>query len=186
MFGPNIVFMMAFWLLGVAIYDLFARTLPRRTLLVLAAGSVCSALLLVASHAPLKPVLQSSIRGLFDAIGDDPDRVGASLVFGTVLFGCLMVGLLAVLKLVEGQLHVSPRVVLAARRAGDATFPLYLMHSPMLVAASAAQLYDPHSSVQKLLLAALTLAAFAVAPLGARLKSALRAVFNRAWTRQTA
>ncbi|QGZ53949.1 acyltransferase family protein [Paraburkholderia acidiphila] len=187
LFGPNIIAMMMLWLVGVAIYDLFARTLSRRTLLLLAVGSVCAALLLATCYLPFKPVLQSSIEWLFDLVGGNRQRIGASLVFGAVMFCFFMVALLAVLRLYEPRLHVSRRVVRAARRAGEATFPLYLMHFPMLVAATAAHLYNPHSSLQKiLLLAALVLAAFVAAPIGARLKNLLRALFNRALTRQTA
>ena len=187
LFGPNIIAMMMLWLVGVAIYDLFARTLSRRMLLFLAVGSVCAALLLAACYLPLKPALQSSIERLFELVGGNRRRVGASLVFGAAMFCFFMVGLLAMLRLYEARLHTGRRVVLAARRAGEATFPLYLMHFPVLVAASAAHLYDPHSSLQKvLLLAALVLAAFVAAPAGARFKTLLRALFNRALTRQTA
>lgn len=187
LFGPNIIAMMMLWLVGVAIYNLFARTLSRRTLLFLAAGSVCATLLLAACYLPLKPVLQSSIERLFDLVGGNRRRIGASLVFGAVMFCFFMVGLLALLRLNEARLQASRLVVLVARRAGEATFPLYLMHFPMLVAASAAHLYNPHSGPQKvLLLGALVLAAFAIAPVGARLKTFLRALFNRALTGQTA
>jgi peptidoglycan/LPS O-acetylase OafA/YrhL len=187
LFGPNIIAMMMLWLVGVAIYDLFARPLSRRTLIFLAVGSVCAALLLAACYLPFKPALQASIEWLFDLVGGNRRRIGASLVFGAVMFCFFMVGLLAILRLYEARLHTSRRVVLAARRAGEATFPLYLIHFPLLVAASVAHLYNPHSSLQKvLLLASLVLAAFVTAPIGARVKTLLRALFNRALTRQTA
>jgi peptidoglycan/LPS O-acetylase OafA/YrhL len=67
-----------------------------------------------------------------------------------------------------------------ARKLGDATFPLYLLHFPLLVAIGATVQGRPLSSAAKLLvLASLTAMAFAVVPLGNRVKDAMRAFANR-------
>lgn len=181
LFGPNIVAMMTLWLIGVGTYDVFARKLAHRRLVALLALACGGALLLIVFHAPLKPLLANGIDAVFDLLGGNRRRIGPGLVFGALLFGCLLIALLAALRLAEPRLNVSRRLVRVARSAGEATFPLYLFHFPILVAVSAAHLYNPHSALQKLLvLASIVALAFAIAPLGQRMKTLLRTWMNRA------
>lgn len=69
---------------------------------------------------------------------------------------------------------------------GDLTFPLYLIHFPLLVLARASKVYDPASSVQKaLLVLALLVLAHALTKLTDPFKLRLRNLMHQSFQPKT-
>jgi len=109
--------------------------------------------------------------------------VQPSLMCGSLLFMFALVALFAALALAGPRVHPGTRFVAFARNLGDATFPLYLLHFPVLVAIGAARDGQPLSTAGMLVaLVALIALAFAVVPIGNRLKNAMRALARRGET----
>jgi peptidoglycan/LPS O-acetylase OafA/YrhL len=74
---------------------------------------------------------------------------------------------------------VPSRAVSVTRFLGEVTFPLYLVHFPLLVLARSLHLYNPESFIQKILVALVIVAvAAAIVPLGTAVKRQLRAAFK--------
>jgi peptidoglycan/LPS O-acetylase OafA/YrhL len=127
--------------------------------------------------------LERGIQAVFLLIGCSPARVEVPVVSGCLLFTCLLVALFAALALVGPRVRPGARLVAFARKLGDATFPLYLLHFPVLVAIGATRQGQPLSTSGKLIVLVVLLAlAFAVVPLAHRLKNTMRALANRRGT----
>ncbi|HTH62028.1 MAG TPA: acyltransferase [Paraburkholderia sp.] len=183
LYGPDVIAMLPFWLAGVLIHDWFATSPSRRTAIVALAVSLPAALGVAASHKLTELALTPGIDrvdAMLRLVGCPPARVHPTLVSGSLIFVFLLVALLAALSLAGSRVRPGTRLVAFARKLGDATFPLYLLHFPLLVAIGATVQGRPLSSAAKLLvLASLTAMAFAVVPLGNRVKDAMRAFANR-------
>jgi peptidoglycan/LPS O-acetylase OafA/YrhL len=180
LYGPKIIAMLPFWLAGVLIHDRFATPPSRRGALIALAVSVAAAPLIVVSFVKMKLVLQQGIEAVFRLIGCPFVRVPPSLICGALLFMCVLVALFAALALAGPRLQPGTRLVAFARKLGDATFPLYLLHFPLLVAVGAMHQGRPLSTAARLIVfAALIAIAFAVVPLAHRLKNAMRAFAKR-------
>ncbi|QBQ98382.1 acyltransferase family protein [Paraburkholderia pallida] len=176
LYGPNVIVMLPFWLVGVLIHDHFVTPPSRRGAIVTLVVSLAAALAVVVSYPELKPALNRGLDAIFLAIGC-PRRVHPPLIFGCLLFACGLVVLFAALALAGPRVRPGARLVAFARKLGDATFPLYLLHFPLLVAIGATRQGQPLSTVGKLVvLVVLVALAFAVVPLGDRLKNAMRAL----------
>jgi peptidoglycan/LPS O-acetylase OafA/YrhL len=71
--------------------------------------------------------------------------------------------------------------VRGSREIGEATFPLYAFHMPLLVLAASLAVYDRSSAVQKLaLLVAIIASSFVLVPLGDALKRRIASVLRGA------
>jgi peptidoglycan/LPS O-acetylase OafA/YrhL len=182
LYGPNVIAMLPFWLAGVLIHDRFATPPSRRGAIIAICVSVVGALVVAVSYRQMSPVLNHGLDAIFQLIGC-PRRVQPSLMCGSLLFMFALVALFAALVLAGPRVHPGTRFVAFARTLGDATFPLYLLHFPVLVAIGAARDGQPLSTAGMLVaLVALIALAFAVAPLGNRLKDAMRALAKRGET----
>ncbi|MCP3709209.1 acyltransferase [Paraburkholderia sp. CNPSo 3274] len=183
LYGPNVVAMLPFWLAGVLIHDSFATTPSRRNAIIALAISLAAALAIAVSYRTMTPALNRGINAISLLIGSSRGRIQASLISGCLLFVCLLVALFSALALAGPSLRPGARVVAFARKLGDTTFPLYLLHFPLLVAIGATRQGQPLSTSQMLIvLAALLVLAFAVVPLARRVKNAMRAIAKHGGT----
>ncbi|MFC0697544.1 acyltransferase family protein [Paraburkholderia humisilvae] len=179
LYGPNVIVMLPFWLTGVLIHDRFVTPPSRRGAIVALLVSLMAALAIAASYKRMSPALNRGLDAIFLPIGC-PHHVQATLIGGCLLFVCVLVALFAALALAGPRLHPGARLVAFARKLGDATFPLYLLHFPLLVAIGATRQGQPLSTAGKLIVLVVLIAlAFAVVPLGHRLKNAMRALAKR-------
>ncbi len=171
--GPNVMFMLPFWLMGVWMFDGLRCGLmwPR----LLALGTLTAA---VWCTWVAPGWLSGAIATAFGAIHINPARVTASLVLGCLWAFPVLMLLLAASQQVEVQ--VSARTASFFRRLGDCTFPLYLFHFPIFVFLSCAGLSPdaPALSLLCYLAVALTVA-WAANPAIDRLKLAIRSRAQR-------
>lgn len=180
LYGPNVIVMLPLWLAGVLIHDRFATPPSRRRATIALAVSLIAALALIVSYRPMSHALTQGIDAIFVSIGRSHGRVDSRLICGSLLFACALVALFAALALAGPRVHPGARLVSFARKLGDATFPLYLLHFPLLVAIGATRQGQPLPTAGKLIvLVAVIALAFAVVPLGNRVKDAMRALAKR-------
>ena len=146
-FGPQISMLLLLWLLGVGIFEalrafdhLVARR--RRTAVALAAAGALAVLVGFAAlpdiEGPSAKLQVFIFTKLFPAIGIPVGRVGDCIIVGALLFAPLLLVAGAIAALFPGR--DSPAVhrwAGRARRLGEVTFPLYLMHFPLFVAITA-------------------------------------------------
>lgn len=193
--GPNIVIMLVPWIGGVLLWDLCQHFKPEdrrsagriivRCLAGLGLVGVMGAVLALRGGVPLiMRGLDLMLNGLFSPQGLVALSLGLRLhaahIDKAVILGGIAFRVVASLALPLVQaadlLFDPPRYVLKmARRIGDATFPLYLFHFPLLVFLGALGFYDRHSSPQKAILFVVVCGSvFMASPLTASLKWKLR------------
>jgi peptidoglycan/LPS O-acetylase OafA/YrhL len=181
--GPEVVAMMLFWYLGVQVFDIAVapaertRTLGSRIAIVACpAVAVISFALVVAFNARLY-----GPGGLFNLLSigrmnffDMGGAVATYLVLLPTLF-----------LLVRAKPRLYPRkLVHVSRFIGEMTFPLYLLHFPLLVLARSLRLYDADSSAQRVaLMLVIIVVSAVVVPLAERLKRALRSALRNGFAR---
>lgn len=191
-FGPHIVVMLPFWLLGAVLFDI-GRCADRTRVAV----SVSMGLLIVLLCAGLasfrlhgqglsmsaaSTMANDWLTAFFQQIGMPKARASVLIMVAAMGATAALIPLLLVGDLLSRRHPASPALVQMARKLAALTFPLYLLHLPLLVMARSANLYDPRSAAQKVLLVlALIAMAAAYEPWGERLKLWLRHQFNRPW-----
>ncbi|MFC0400002.1 acyltransferase family protein [Paraburkholderia rhizosphaerae] len=179
LYGPNVIAVLPFWLAGVFIYDRFSTPPSRRRAIIAICVSVVGALVVALLYRQMHAALTHGLEAIFQLIGC-PRRVQPSLMCGSLLFVFGLTALFAALELAGPRVHPGARFVAFSRNLGDATFPLYLLHFPVLVAIGAARDGRPLSTAGMVVaLVALLVLAFAMLPLGNRLKNAMRALGKR-------
>ena len=165
--GPNIAVMFAFWLTGVAAYELCCRNPVRLWMAVtLAVTGVVAGLAIYAFGGPI-------IDDFFASLGVGRARVSRVLGASCAMFFAIYVPLIWLANRV--QFRIPDRWMRRARWLGNMTFPLYLLHFPAFVLIGALGLHDRSSDVQKVGLLVLVIALIGLtAPLTDRIKVALR------------
>jgi peptidoglycan/LPS O-acetylase OafA/YrhL len=190
--GPNILFLLPLWLAGALGLELLTRADTSRKLAIFAAGCVALAAVLAAGlvveHGPIQQgfaVIKNAYFGLF---GIEPMRVNLLIITSGIFIGLLMLATLSTAKILTARgISVTPGVVRVARRVGDFTFPLYLLHIPLFGFCRALGFYDPHSAWQKVLVfAGVCGVIFIAAPAATTVKLWLRAGLSRLVLRQPA
>jgi peptidoglycan/LPS O-acetylase OafA/YrhL len=188
-FGVHIGIMLPFWLAGAVLFDILRA--PARKRMMCAAMIVVLALLVGACLASswfnahgvtvegLAALGNRAIDWFFRHVGVPPVRVSLSIMVAALGTAVFLVPALVVGDLVSEAFATPASVTKVSRKLGALTFPLYLLHFPLLVLARAAQLYDPQSDIQKLLLLLMLIAVAALyEPLGERCKLWLRSQFK--------
>lgn len=168
-YGPNVVFMMLFWLLGVALHDA-THTWEKSHGLIFSATMLALALLATASDGAMAELV---IANTFNAIHINPARVTAPLVIGCLWSVPLLHFMLLLTK--QKNIHLPERTARNIRQLGDSTFPLYLVHFPVFVFLEANGLLSngaPWSLIAGMLLTSYL--AWISAPYSNMLKSHLR------------
>jgi peptidoglycan/LPS O-acetylase OafA/YrhL len=197
-YGPFIVGKMLFWLLGISLYDSSLRTRVSPTpgtsagtaarasgdrfatygaALIVGAGAV-AVLLLLSPAARAHQTVGAALAAITDLRHAGP---GYIVGLGAVTTYLLLLPVLSLLSALDRHARIPPRIVSAFRFLGELTFPLYLLHYPLLVLARAAGTYDPQSALQKIamMLVIIAIAALTVRP-AATLKRGLRKAFKKA------
>lgn len=164
--GPNILFMLPFWLLGTLLFDLGRLNQKQRNALswmIIAAGLLLlSAVALdyadtLVSLKKLVALVQTCIQGLFKFLHVNMSRIAVSIIAGALIsFFVLIPGL----TFADWLTKLTPFPSYGSKlltTLGDLTFPLYLLHFPIMVLARAGNLYNPNSSLDKILLVLATL-----------------------------
>lgn len=159
LYGPNILVMFAFWLLGAFLYDI--ENLKGRS-----AWMVPVAVFVVFFGFPcalffgfldgldelsrLNRELVVGVSNFFASIYVDQARVQVNLMIGALVFFVGLIPILAIARFFD-RFFVFPRWVgRLASFAGGLTFPMYLLHFPLLLLAYVSKFYDPSSFLQGL------------------------------------
>jgi peptidoglycan/LPS O-acetylase OafA/YrhL len=184
-YGPHVVILFPCWLLGVLLYDQTSRASERsaalRLALLGAAGSLACGLALVLLHAQLTALWHGTVIAGIEALGMDRGRLAMSYVIGAVVCYVALLTVLPALKLIEPRWSPRPSIVRWSRHIGEATFPLYAIHAPLILLAAALAVYERGSALQKLtVLGAIIALSFALVPLGNQLKRSLSGYFRAA------
>lgn len=188
-FGVHIAVMLPFWLAGTLLFDISRATVRRRMVwsgLVLGLAllmGLCLASSWCQAHGfnldALSALGKRAIDAIFRRVGVPPVRVSLVIMLAALCTAALLIPGLLAGDLLTRRYAVPPGVTHFARKLGALTFPLYLLHFPLLVLARAAQIYDPRSDAQKImLLLALVAVAAIYEPVGERCKQWLRAQFR--------
>lgn len=191
--GPHIAAMFCIWLLGAAIFEVYTRMTQRVALALLGAGLVAllACVGYAAAHAghlqvhgqwerlldPWRPVIGSG----FAAIGLEPQRVCAQLLTGAMLFAPFLLLVCALSVTFDGaRVRVIGRLSRRARTLGEMTFPLYLLHYPLLVVYASLVPQVPRGMRETLaVLAGVCLIAYASIAPTTRFKRRLRTALQR-------
>lgn len=188
--GPQIMLMMIFWLLGVQLYDVAVagRSVKRWgwewILPGVAFGVTC---LFWLHHKNLSPGDKLLRHMLPMGANTEQLRIAGAAHDGRASYYDMAGGmltyvvLLAFLPLLKRASLKPGRWVNIARFAGETTYPLYLLHCPILMLAASLALYDRNSVPQKvaLVLGVVVLSALVVRPAD-RFKRYLRKLFLNA------
>jgi peptidoglycan/LPS O-acetylase OafA/YrhL len=194
--GPNIVLMLAPWLLGLLAHDRLAKLQPGardRTLWAPLAAGLGVMILLAATVMYGRPLfmdgamvikraiyagfapLDERLAPILFGIHVGPARIDGFLIVGAVWFTAFFVPLMILCQSLDARVDGSRSLVRWFRRLGDFTFPLYLLHFPMLVLLGALGFYDRHSSLEKVLLfLAVCISIYGFTPVANSFKRVLR------------
>lgn len=190
-FGPNIVMLLPFWLLGVLLYDigcLPSRSRARMSFFVCFLAC-CAGILFVFYWALslgainyAKDYLKGAIFTLFAFMHLNPARVTVGIMAGAVAFFFVLIPVLFFADKLSVQRSVPKPVAAFARRLGELTFPLYLFHFPLLVLARASNLLDFDAIFVKVgLVLFLVFVADACVPMTSKLKDWMRNKMRGTW-----
>jgi len=176
-YGPNVLVMMVFWFLGINLFELAFRQVAISRLRAWLPAIVAVTIMLLFSGMAKRQLFAG--KDLFALFGLHVGRVSFSVMLGGVVtYIVLLPILLGAQRLTT--VRISPRIVQVARFLGEATFPLYLVHLPILVLARSLHSYDPASVLQKLaVMLGIVLISAAVVPVASILKYQLRFGFRR-------
>lgn len=184
-YGLHVVILFPCWLLGVLLYDQTSVAAERgaalRLALLGAAGSLACLLVLAFFHTQLAAFWHGTLIVSVEALGMDRGRLAMSYVVGAILCYFALLTVLPALKLIEPRWSPRPSVVRWSRHIGEATFPLYAIHAPLIVLAASLAMYERGSVAQKLaLFGGIVALSFALVPLGNLLKRSLSSYFRAA------
>jgi len=190
-FGPNIVALLPFWLLGVLLYDIGRMSVQaRRRVVILAcllgllAGIAFSfyGTLSLDAVKYVKVCLKEAIAMLFGLMQLDSARVTVGIMAGAISFFCVLIPVLFFADRLSVEYAVPKSVSALARRLGELTFPLYLIHFPLLVLARASNLLDFDTNFVKVgLVMVLVFMADACVPMTTKLKDWMRSKMRGPW-----
>lgn len=154
-YGPNVLFMLPFWLLGALLFKLGRwRGLPRTILSLSATGLALlfMAIRLTAVGARGLEIIDESLKGaiesFFSCLSINAGRVKISMVLAAVKIFMILIPALHFADCFSQRCAVPAFVAKTARRLRDLTFPLYLVHFPLLVLASAGKWFRPESGFE--------------------------------------
>jgi peptidoglycan/LPS O-acetylase OafA/YrhL len=188
-YGPNILFMMPFWILGAWLFD--TEKLGARTRGILAASITAMFVIfcalffgigqaeIISDGKTIVASCNASINWVFNAMGIGTGKVSLSAMFASVLVFCLLTPVLYVSDRTSKSIPPPRSMLKISASLGNLTFPLYLMHFPLLVLAKSAKLFDPNSTIEKIyLISLLVIAAHVCAKFSDQLKTVLRTRFS--------
>ena len=178
--GPEILALLPVWLAGCALFQVFLHARQRRWCLPTLAAALAGAGTLMAANASLRALLlrarlsaMTAVHGWESPAGLQHTRVAWLLprvgpgshvsvnayVWAVVLFVLLLLGLLMADRCSADETRGSARVI---RLLAEATFPLYLVHLPVLFLVVAVVGHPLHTDVARVvvLLAILVLSAW--------------------------
>lgn len=150
--GPNILFMLVIWVGGAALYDVYSRAERRvGTGIRVAVAAVAVAVIALAAIDlnGFAGTIRHVIEVFFGTLHVDPARVSVSLVLPSIAVLAAFALIFWALDGLGPRLRVPGALRALARKAGDATFPIYLFHFPIFICVAALGLYDEHSALQK-------------------------------------
>jgi len=179
LYGPHILIMMSFWMIGVLLYYV-ARSHRR---LILGASIVCISLVAITfEHLAERSGSVRPSSYLINAIHGLRMReahMTNALILGVVLSAALLTPILCVARSCCAKWSFGNRFQHIARTLGELTFPLYLMHFPLLVLFKASGLWKSHSLPCDLFVGAtiVILSYAAVSPTN-KLKDVMRKAFG--------
>lgn len=164
LFGPQILFMMLFWLAGAAIFELGRRCDRLWLLLALGALGLLAAALMIYHFSYVKDVIGYGIWRFFSYLANSSQRLTKFLAFGCMLFIPIVLSLVCLCKALHvSGLSVSTKTVKRMRKLGNFTFPVYLLHFPVFILIGSLGFYDRTSIPQKAVIFLIVLCAiFAV------------------------
>lgn len=153
-FGPNILVMFPFWLLGVFLYEIehfkgrSAWLIP--LLVVLGAACVGCTLLFgfvggLAGLSDLNRVLVAAVSDFFAIIHVKQARVQVNLMVGAVVFFVALIPALAFARIFDHYFVLPSWLGRFSGFAGGLTFPMYLLHFPMLLLGYVSKVFEPSS-----------------------------------------
>ena len=187
--------LLPFWLLGVLLYDIGRMsTQARGRVVVLAcflgllAGIAFSfyGTLSLEAVKYVKGCLKEVIAMLFGLMQLDSARVTVGIMAGAISFFCVLIPVLFFADKLSVEYAVPKSVAALARRLGELTFPLYLIHFPLLVLARASNLLDFDSNFVKVgLVMVLVFMADACVPMTTKLKDWMRSKMRGTWALTT-
>ena len=154
-YGPNVLFMLPFWLLGTVLFQLGRLKPWPRTLLslgVMALVLLFMGLRFTAAGAHGMDLMDESLKGaiesFFSSLGISAGRVRISIILAAVKIFLLLIPVLHLADRVSRKYAVPALLAKVARRLRDVTFPLYLVHFPLLVLASSGKWFNPRSGLE--------------------------------------
>lgn len=182
--GPNILYLMILWLMGVAAFEIFDRSHTPKRSVVLCVSSAFTAivlcLILSTRFADVKYILDICKNRYFGVFNTSLGMVNNTFVIAALLFAPILLSLLSGARLLGSFMTVSTPIVRLSRRIGDFTFPLYLFHFPLFVLCGSIGFYDRHSAVQKIgVFTGVCCLIFLITPLTTTFKNQLRQVLQR-------
>jgi peptidoglycan/LPS O-acetylase OafA/YrhL len=153
--GPNIMYLMLLWLMGVLSFDLVDRARTRRHVFSLFVSSAFISILLLAiflqGSEQIASIFDGIQRAIFGTFNISPRRAREDLVVPGIIAAFVFTNFLTLAKLLEVGSTVPRYLVRLARLAGNFTFPLYLLHFPIFVLCGSIGFYDRRSWVQFIL-----------------------------------
>lgn len=179
-YGPNIAFMLPFWLLGALIYELFCQAPavdPKKSFIVMISLAIAGLIGLYVTTTSGDEIIAS----IFQMTGVGPQRVYRSLLQGAFAFFVLLLVLAWAVQTWPqlNRLAVGRKLL---RHLGNYSFPLYLFHFPILVLFGALGFYDRNSPVQVALVFILMLVIIVpLTPLTDHFKRMLRKAIDDGW-----
>lgn len=192
--GPAFPLFLSLWLLGVLVsWLLFTQRRGAVVLAFVAALALPALLIGVSGPAEAPRAAIDAVRGWviwidlhYPFLGAGHKYFNAPLVFGALSvtwLACLLLPLLRWLEHEGTHRQWARALVKPARRLGDATFPLYLVHYPALVLLAgltlAVQREVPGALAQAAMIGAIVAAAFVMAPRCDHLKRRMRDALQR-------
>jgi peptidoglycan/LPS O-acetylase OafA/YrhL len=179
--GTHVLAMLPLWLLGVLLFDMgrpgwrASRLLGALVIGVAVAGLGTLVVLNGQGMHGLRHSVHLGIAWSFAQLGMPPARVHELVIFGALGAFMLLLPALAVAQRITAWREAPGWLMRVARALGELTFPLYLLHFPLMVLARAAKGAPLDGLPEKLaLLAGLLLLAHKLVPVTNKLKGWMR------------
>lgn len=191
LYGPNISIMFLAWCSGTLLHKITSK--PNQGKKIVLCASITIALLAIEYLATLKKV-QSPINialEILPLLHVPYGRVTSNLFIGALLYLAVQFPALFLIRVDSNKIVKTPGVQNFSRKLGEATFPLYLTHFPLLVLMKASGLWPDHNIMADAIAitAVLTVSYYLIRP-GNKLKKIIQAmmlhVFSIAQQRKSA
>lgn len=182
--GPNIVLTLPLWLLGGVLFRIERgeSNVLRWVVATVGLVGIVGAFFFLKGHQGPHGLSQFLVEGTRVAIHDvfqflhvDPAKVTGRIIFGALFTFLMLIPCLLAGQWLNSVIPVPPMLSLALSKLADLTYPLYLIHFPLLVLARATASYNPSSNLSKTcVVAAIILLAHVVAKITHPIKLGMR------------